>query len=90
MLANVIDLGLGLIRTPAMTWLLPKDEVGMLGVVVSWQAFLIFLTWPSGLIAAMYHYVAKGQPSAFNFYLAHQLRWSVLSVLGFLVSAAYW
>lgn len=90
MLANVVGIGMGLIRTPVMTWLLPKDEVGMLGVVAAWQAFLIFLTWPSGLSSATYHFVAKGHPFAFIVYLSQQLRWSLLSVLGFLVSAGYW
>jgi O-antigen/teichoic acid export membrane protein len=90
MLANVIGIGLGLVRTPAMTWLLPKDEVGMIGVLAAWQPFLIFLTWPSSLSAAAYHYVAKGQPAAFTVMLSHQLRWSLLSVLGFWVAAAYW
>ncbi len=90
MLANVIGIGLGLIRTPAMTWLLPKDQVGMIGVFTSWQAFLVFLTWPSGLNAAAYHYVAKGQPDAFRVMVKQQLRASLLSILGFLASALYW
>ncbi len=90
MLANIIGIGLGLIRTPAMTWLLPKDQVGMIGVFTSWQAFLVFLTWPSSLSAAAYHYVAKGQPAAFKVMVKQQLRASLFSILGFLASAAYW
>ena len=90
MLANVAGIVLGLIRTPAMTWLLPKDEVGMLGVVAAWQAVLVFLTWPSGLNVSAYHFVTKGYPSAFIEYVKHQLRASLLSVVGFGVSAGYW
>ena len=90
MLANVIGVGIGLLRTPAMAWLIPKEEVGMLGIVAAWQAFLIFLTWPPMLTTATYHYVAKGYPSAFTFFLNRQLRWSLLTVFGFLVSGGYW
>ncbi len=90
MLANVIGIGLGLIRTPVLTWLLPKDEVGMIGVVAAWQAFLLFLTWPSSLSTAAYHYVSKGQTAAYTVMLKQQLRWSLLTVLGFCASAAYW
>ena len=59
-------------------------------IVASWQVFLVYLTWPSSLSAAAYHYVAKGQPAAFSFMLRHQLSRSLWSVLGFLASAAYW
>ena len=90
MLANVVGIALGLVRMPAIAWLLPKDEVGMIGVVASWQVFLAYLTWPSSLNAAAYHYVAKGQPSAFAYMLRHQLGRSWWSILGFLASAAYW
>lgn len=90
MLANIVGIGLGLIRTPAMTWLLPKDQVGMIGVFASWQSFLVFLTWPSSLSAAAYHYVAKGQPAAFKVMVKQQLRTSLFSILGFLASAIYW
>lgn len=90
MLANIIGIGLGLIRMPVMTWLLPKDQVGMIGVFTSWQAFLVFLTWPSSLSAAAYHYVSKGQPDAFRVMVKQQLRASLFSVLGFLASALYW
>lgn len=89
MLANVIVLALGLIRTPAMTWLLPKEQVGMMGVVAAWLPFLQLLSL-SGLDSASYHYVAKGQPGAFMVNLAYRLRWSLLSTVGFLVGAAYW
>ncbi len=89
MLANVIVLGLGVIRTPAMTWLLPKEQVGMMGVVAAWLPFLQLLSL-SGLDSASYHYVAKGQPWAFVINLAYRLRWSLLSAAGFLAGAAYW
>ncbi len=90
MLANVIAIIFGLVKMPLMAWLLPKNEVGMIGVITSWQAFLIFLTWPSNLNTAAYHYVAKGQPAAFRVMLAQQLPRSLWSVLGFWLSAAYW
>jgi O-antigen/teichoic acid export membrane protein len=89
MLANGIVLGLGIVRTPAMTWLLPKEQVGMMGVVAAWLPFLQLLSL-SGLDSASYHYVAKGQPWAFVINLAYRLRWSLLSAAGFLAGAAYW
>lgn len=89
MLANVIVLVLGLVRTPAMTWLLPKEQVGMMGVVAAWVPFLQLLSL-SGLDTASYHYVAKGQPWAFRVNLSYRLRWSLLSAVGFLAVAAYW
>ncbi|MCA9978923.1 MAG: oligosaccharide flippase family protein [Anaerolineales bacterium] len=89
MLANVIVVGLGVVRTPAMTWLLPKEQVGMMGVVAAWLPFLQLLSL-SGLDSASYHYVAKGQPWAFVINLAYRLRWSLLSAAGFLAGAAYW
>jgi O-antigen/teichoic acid export membrane protein len=87
MLANVIVIGLGLVRTPLMTWMLPKDEIGMLGVVAAWLPFLQLLSL-SGLDTASYHYVARGQPWAFVAATAARLRWSLLSALGFLLAAA--
>lgn len=89
MLANVIVIALGIVRTPAITWMLPKDEVGMIGVVASWLPFLQLLSL-SGMDSASYHYVAKGQPWAFRVNLAHRLRWSLLSSGGFLVGAILW
>ena len=62
----------------------------MIAVVASWQLFLAHLTWPSSLHAAAYHYVVKGQPRAFTVMLTRQLRWSLLSVLGFLIGAIFW
>jgi O-antigen/teichoic acid export membrane protein len=89
MLANVIVLGLGLVRTPAMTWLLPKEQVGMIGVVASWMPFVQLLSL-SGLDSASYHFVAKGQPWAFSINIHTRLRWSVLSTAVLLVGAVYW
>ena len=40
LLANLIVAILGLIRTPLITWVLPKEEVGMLAVVATWMPFL--------------------------------------------------
>ncbi len=89
MLANLLVTALGLIRTPAVTWLLPKDEVGMLGVVASWVPFLQLVSL-SGLDSAAYHYTAKGKPWAFVVNLGYRLRWSLLSAAGFLLGAAFW
>lgn len=89
LLANVIVIAFGIIRTPAITWMLPKNEVGMIGVVASWLPFLQLLSL-SGLDGASYHYVAKGQPWAFRVNLEHRLRWSLLSSAGYLVGAVLW
>lgn len=87
--ANVIVAVLGLIRVPVITRILTKDEVGMLGVVISVLPFLQLLSL-SGLDLATYHYVAKGDPGAFRVNVATRLRWSILSTLGFLVGGIYW
>jgi O-antigen/teichoic acid export membrane protein len=87
--ANLIVTVLGLIRTPAMVWVLPKDEIGMMGVVASWLPFIQLLSMP-GMDSACYHYVAKGMPFGFiiNFY--YRLRWSFLSAFAFIAFAVYW
>jgi O-antigen/teichoic acid export membrane protein len=89
MLANVIAVGLSLLRTPAITWFLPKDQVGMLGVVSAWIPFISLLSLP-GLNAASYHYVAKGDSWAFPLNVTNRLRLSLLSSAACLASAAYW
>ena len=89
LLANFVLVAFGLIRTPLITWALPKDEVGMLGVVASWIPF-IGLASLSGLNAASHHYVSKGQPWAYVVNLTYRLRWSLLSTAGFLIAAVYW
>jgi len=88
-LANVIVTGLGLVRTPLITWIIPKDQVGMLGVVASWMPFLQ-LTSLTGLDSAAYHYTSKGKSWAFIVNVSYRLRWSLLSAAGFLVGAFYW
>jgi O-antigen/teichoic acid export membrane protein len=87
--ANLIVTALGLVRTPVMTWVLPKDEIGMLGVVASWVPFLQLISM-SGADSAMYHYMSKGQPWAFIVNLFYRLRWSLLSSAGFLIGAVFW
>lgn len=89
MLANVIVMGLAVIRTPTMTWLLPKEDIGMIGVVAAWVAFLQLLSMP-GMDSASYHYLAKGFTWAFVTNLVQRLRWSLLSTLGLMASALYW
>lgn len=89
MLANIIVTGLALIRTPAMTWLLPKEDVGMIGVAGAWLAFILLLSLP-GLDSATYHYVAKGSPWAFAVNLRYKIRWALLSLLAFFGGAGYW
>jgi O-antigen/teichoic acid export membrane protein len=89
LLANLIVMGLGIIRTPLMTWVLPKNEIGMLGVVASWLPFLQLASL-SGMDGATFHYVSKGQPWAFVSALFLRFRWSLLSAAGFLGGAVYW
>lgn len=89
MLANIIVTGLAVIRTPAMTWLLPKEAVGMIGVVSAWLAFVQLLSMP-GMDTASYHYLAKRQTWAFAVNLTHRLRWSLVSMAALLVGAWYW
>ncbi len=83
MLANVIVLTLGLVRTPAMTWLLPKEQIGMMGVLAAWIPFVQLLSL-SGLDSSAYHFVAKGKPWAFVVNVTYRLRWSLLSVAALL------
>jgi O-antigen/teichoic acid export membrane protein len=89
LLANVIVVTLSLVRTPAMTWMLPKEQFGMMGVVAAWLPFLQLLSLP-GMDTASYHYIAKGHPWAFALNLSYRLRWSLLSLLGFILGALYW
>jgi O-antigen/teichoic acid export membrane protein len=88
-LANVIVTGLGLIRTPLITWIIPKDQVGMLGVVASWMPFLQLVSL-TGFDTASYHYTSKGKAWAFVVNVSYRLRWSLLSAAGFLAGAFYW
>ena len=89
MLANLIVMGLAIIRTPTMTWLLPKEAVGMIGAVSAWIAFVQLLSLP-GMDTASYHYLAKRQYWAFGVNLSYRLRWSLLSMLALLLGAGYW
>lgn len=89
LLANAIVVALGLIRTPLVTWVLPKDEVGMIGVVAAWFPFVQLLSM-TGLDTAAYHYAAKGQTSAFRVNVVYRLRWSLLSAAALLAGSAYW
>ena len=89
MLANVIVTLLGLIRTPAMTWILPKDDYGMIAAVSAWIPFLQLLSL-SGLDNASYHYTAKGKPWAFVITTKKRLIWSISSSLCFIVLAIFW
>ena len=80
---------LGLIRTPVIVWVIPKDQVGMLAVVASWMPFLQ-LASISGLDTASYHYTSKGQPWSFIVNISYRLRWSMISAVGFLTIAMYY
>jgi len=88
-LANIIVTLLGLIRTPAMTWMLPKEEYGMIAAISAWMPFLQLLSL-SGMDNATYHYVAKKLPWAFFTNISIRLRWSLLSAFGFICLAVYW
>lgn len=89
LLANALVTALALVRTPAMTWILPKEELGMFGVVASWLPFVQLLSL-NGLDGAVYHYIAKGQPWAFVEGLFERLRWSLLASAVFLLAGLYW
>jgi O-antigen/teichoic acid export membrane protein len=89
MLANMIVMGLAIIRTPTMTWLLPKEAVGMIGAVSAWIAFVQLLSLP-GMDTASYHYLAKRHYWAFGVNLNYRLRWSLLSTVALLLGAWYW
>lgn len=88
-LANFIVTLLGLIRTPAMTWLLPKEEYGMIATVTAWMPFLQLLSL-SGLDNASYHYSAKGKFWAFVISTKNRLIWSIFSSLGFFTISIFW
>jgi O-antigen/teichoic acid export membrane protein len=88
-LANVTVTALGLVRTPLITWTIPKEEVGMLGVVASWMPFLQILSL-TGLDIASFHYTSKGKAWAFMVNISYRLRWSLLSMVGFFAGAFYW
>jgi len=89
LLASLIGGVLALVRMPLMTWLLPKNQVGVISVVASWLPFLQLLSL-SGLDTASYHYVAGEKHWAYVVGIVHRLRWSLLSVFGFLAGAIYW
>lgn len=80
LLANLLVALLGLLRTPAITWLIPKDQVGMLGVVAAWFPFIQLASLP-GLDSAAYHYLAQGYRWAFRSAITERLKWSLLSAL---------
>ena len=87
--ANAIVVVFGIIRTPLLTWVLPKDEVGMIGVLAAWFPFVQLLSL-SGLDSAAYHYAAKGQSGAFRVNLRYRLRWSLLTACSFFLGAIFW
>jgi O-antigen/teichoic acid export membrane protein len=89
LIANGIVTILGLVRTPLVTWLIPKDQVGMMGVVFSWLPFISLLSMP-GLDSSTYHYAAKGQNWAYLRGTIHRFRWSLLSALAFIIGSFYW
>jgi O-antigen/teichoic acid export membrane protein len=87
--SNVIVTLLGIVRTPLITWIFPKNEVGMIGVVTSWLPFIHLISL-SGIDAAAYHYVTKGSPKAFSTGVQQRFLWSIFGALGFCIGAAYW
>jgi O-antigen/teichoic acid export membrane protein len=80
---------LGLIRTPVIVWVIPKDQVGMLAIVAAWMPFLQLVSL-SGLDTSSYHYTSKGQPWSFVVNISYRLRWSLVSAAGFLTIAIYY
>lgn len=88
MAANIIVAVLGLLRVPITTRILSKDEVGMLGIIDTLLPFIQLLSLP-GLDSATYHYMAQGEKSALRINLFTRLRWSLLSVAGFIIVGLY-
>ncbi len=89
LLANIIVTGLGALRIPLVTWMIPKDQVGVLGIVLSWLPFVNLLSLP-GIDSSAYHYVSKGHLRAFKIGVIHRLRWSLLSSIAFGAGAVFW
>jgi O-antigen/teichoic acid export membrane protein len=87
--SNVIVSLFGIVRTPLITWIFPKNEVGMIGVVTSWLPFIHLISM-SGIDAAAYHYVTKGRTNAFSIGVQQRFLWSILGAFSFGVGAAYW
>ncbi len=87
--SNVIVALLGLIRTPLITWVFPKNEVGMIGVVTSWLPFIQLISM-SGIDTAAYHFVTKGHKDAFIVGVRQRFLWSLLGCVGFCAGAVYW
>jgi len=89
LLANAVVALLGFARAPITAWLLPQDEVGVLGVIAAWLPFAQLLTLP-GLDQSAYQYMSKGHTGAFRASLSHRARWSLASALVLGVGAIYW
>jgi O-antigen/teichoic acid export membrane protein len=89
LLSNVLVLLLGLIRTPLITWMIPKEQVGMIGIVSSWLPIVLLISM-SGIDSAAYHYLTKGHPRAFITGVIYRFRWSLLGGLVFIIGAIYW
>ncbi len=89
LLSNVFVTLLGLVRTPLITWMFPKNEVGMVGVVTSWLPFIQLISM-SGIDTAAYHYVTKGHGEAFSAGVYRRLIWSIFGCLGFGAGAVFW
>jgi len=87
--ANIIVVALEVLRVPIVTRLLTKEEVGMIAIVASVLPLLQLLSL-TGLDGSTYHYIAKGHTGALRAGIGVRLRWSMLSVLGFLIGGIYW
>ncbi len=89
MVSNIIGVGVALVRTPAISWLLPREQIGMLGVLAAWLPFVQLVSF-SGLDSSSYHYVAKGEHWAFRLNVIHRLRWSLISAAMLGLGGFYW
>jgi O-antigen/teichoic acid export membrane protein len=72
-----------------MTWIIPKDQIGMIGVIAAWLPFLL-LSSMSGIDSSAYHYLTKGHQHAFIQGVIFRLRWSITGTIIFLAGAIYW
>ena len=89
MAANFVVVLLEMLRVPVVTRILTKEEVGMIAIVASVVPLLQLLSL-SGLDGSSYHYISKGHTGALRVNVGVRMRWSLLSVLGFLIGGAYW
>lgn len=90
LVGNGLIFALGLIRLPVVTWLLPREQLGMIGVVTAWVPFVQLVSMP-GLDSAAYFYMAKSKADALFLNLRARSKWVLAGASVFLIPAGwYW